>query len=94
MSDRVQIPCADGWLVLPRDVYDRHLQRPASATKAPAATTELVDVKALAKALNLPTSSIYEQAKSGRFPCVRIGRHLRFDLAAVLATVSQSVKGS
>jgi excisionase family DNA binding protein len=39
--------------------------------------------KMLAVSLNLPRSCIYEYAKAKRIPCVRVGKHVRFDPAAV-----------
>jgi excisionase family DNA binding protein len=48
----------------------------------------LVNAKALASHLNLPVSCIYEYAKAGRIPCVRAGKHVRFDVAAVRAALT------
>ena len=44
----------------------------------------LIDVQELALALNIAPSQVYRLATRGDLPFLRVGRYLRFDLAAVL----------
>src|ERR1039458_7671537 len=90
MSDVVIIPLgALGVLELPRDVFERHLRgcevpQAAIAPPSPSASAAgLIDARALAKQLCVPTSWIMERARSGAIPSVRVGRYVRFNLAAV-----------
>jgi hypothetical protein len=90
MSDVVIIPLgALGVLELPRDVFERHLRgcevpQAAIAPLPPSGSApELIDARALAKQLSVPTSWIMERARSNSIPNVRIGRYVRFNLAAV-----------
>lgn len=46
----------------------------------------LLKVCELAATLNVPVSWVYKKAEQGTLPCIRVGRYLRFDLAAVLAS--------
>ena len=96
MSDRVLVVLAGiGTLVLTREAYDAALH-PVAATEldpAPAAlepVTGLVTAQVLARQLSLPKSCVYEYAKAGRIPCVRAGKHVRFNPAQVLAVLSAS----
>jgi excisionase family DNA binding protein len=91
MSDRVLIPLPGvGTLELTREAYEAAL-RPIAAPepdRAPVGdATELVTAKTLAAALSLPISCLYEYAKSNRIPCVRVGKHVRFDQQQVLAAL-------
>jgi hypothetical protein len=47
----------------------------------------LVDVAALAAALNYPKSWLMSQARQGRIPSVRQGKYVRFNIAAVEAAL-------
>jgi excisionase family DNA binding protein len=91
MTDsRVLIPLPGvGTLDLAREVYEAAL-RPI-ATPAPSApateNAELVTAKCLAATLSLPVSCLYEYAKAGRIPSVRVGKHVRFNPGQVLATL-------
>jgi excisionase family DNA binding protein len=91
VADRVVIPLAGiGTLELTREAYEaalRPIQAPKPSEPAPAAT-ELVTAKALARQLSLPLSCVYEYAKAGRIPCVRAGKHVRFNPAGVLASLA------
>lgn len=95
MADRVFIPLPGvGTLELTREQYEaalRPIAAPERRETAVAATTELVSAKALAHQLSLPKSCIYEYAKAGRIPCVRAGKHVRFNAAAVLAALTGGV---
>ncbi len=42
---------------------------------------QITDVKGLAKILGIPASSIMRYARVGKLPSLRIGKHLRFDIA-------------
>jgi excisionase family DNA binding protein len=92
MADRVLIPLPGvGTLELTRQAYEaalRPIVSPEPSVQASAANAELVTAKALAHQLSLPQSCIYEYAKAGRIPCVRAGKHVRFNAAAVLAALS------
>jgi excisionase family DNA binding protein len=90
MSDRVLIPLPGvGTLALSREAYEAALI-PISAPVASLATSSsatgesLVSAKVLSASLSLPVSCIYEYAKAGRIPSVRVGRHVRFNHAQVL----------
>lgn len=91
MSDRVLIPLPGvGTLDLAREVYEAAL-RPIETSRrleegSPPAP-EMVTAKVLATQLSLPVSCLYEYAKAKRIPCVRVGKHVRFNPAAVLAAL-------
>jgi hypothetical protein len=53
---------------------------------------ELLEAEALADRLKVPVSWVYEQSRLGNIPTVRLGKYVRFDLAAVLE--SQNKKDS
>jgi len=53
----------------------------ASETSQP----RLVDVRDLAKILNVPVSWLYDRTRLGTIPCVRLGRYVRFDPDEVIA---------
>lgn len=64
------------------------MARMTSPTAAPASGGQLVDADALAALFNVPQSQIYEQTRQKRIPCVRFGRYVRFDVAAVLTALA------
>ena len=89
-GDVVLIPLAGiGTLELPRQVYEASLRPIAPAVPAAAKpiAADLVTAKALAAQLSLPVSCIYEYAKAGRIPCVRAGKHVRFNAQQVLSAL-------
>ena len=90
MADRVLIPLPGvGTLSLSREAYEAALipiAAPESAPPAPALDS-LVSAKSISAALSLPVSCIYEYAKAGRIPSVRVGRHVRFNQSQVLAAL-------
>ncbi len=52
----------------------------------PEATVEkLVDVREMARILNVPVSWLYERTRLGTIPCIRIGKYVRFEPMEVLA---------
>src|ERR1700726_2664442 len=93
MSDRVLIPLPGiGTLSMTREQYEAALipNAPAEIPREQPAAQSLVSAKSLSTALSLPVSCIYEYAKAGRFPSVRVGRHVRFNLSQVLAALKTS----
>jgi excisionase family DNA binding protein len=93
MSDRVLIPLPGvGTLDLAREVYEAAL-RPTAApvlSEPSADSAELVTAKALAATTSLPVSCLYEYAKAGRIPSVRVGKHVRFNPGQVLAALRKT----
>jgi excisionase family DNA binding protein len=88
MTTRVIIPLPGiGTLELSREAYDAALRPLVAASPAVAPSANLVDAKVMAGVLSLPVSCVYEYAKAGRIPCVRAGKHVRFDVAAVRAAL-------
>jgi excisionase family DNA binding protein len=86
-----------GTLELTREAYDAALRpittAPATGS-APAGdqpAVRLVNAKVLAGQLSLPVSCIYEYARAGRIPCVRLGKHVRFSPGAVRAALASTV---
>ena len=77
-------------LKLTREVYEAAL-RPIAAPESPqepsTVDAELVTAKTLAATLSLPVSCLYEYAKASRIPCVRAGKHVRFNPAQVLSAL-------
>lgn len=95
MTDRVLIVLAGvGTVELTREAYEAALRPiaalPAERKPTPAAASDLVTAKALAQRLSLPVSCLYEYAKAGRIPCVRVGKHVRFDPARVRAALGST----
>ena len=90
MADRVLIPLPGvGTLSLTREAYEAALLPIATPAPIAAATSheELVNAKVLSASLSLPVSCVYEYAKAGRIPSVRVGRHVRFNHSQVLAAL-------
>ncbi len=46
---------------------------------------QLVNIREMARILNLKESWLYERTRKGAIPCVRLGKYLRFDPQEVLA---------
>lgn len=86
-----------GTLELTREAYGAAL-RPIAPTQGleavPPSTPELVKAKVLAARLSLPTSCVYQYAKEGRIPCVRAGKHVRFDVDQVLRALRTTAPGA
>jgi excisionase family DNA binding protein len=90
VSDRVLIPLPGiGTLALTNEAYEAALIPIAASELGPGTTVvdSLVSAKDLSQSLSLPISCIYEYAKAGRIPSVRIGRHVRFNQSQVLAAL-------
>jgi excisionase family DNA binding protein len=60
---------------------------------AASAAEALLDADQLAAILNLPKSCVYERARTGAIPSVRVGKHVRFDRVAVMRALLPT-KGS
>jgi hypothetical protein len=91
---RVLIPLPGiGTLDLSQEDYEAALRPLAVAAPEAAPATSLVDAKALAGVLSLPVSCIYEYAKTGRIPCIRAGKHVRFDVALVRSALGAATVG-
>lgn len=97
MSDRVIIPFGSELLVLTEAELTEARRRgrdlmPQAAPALPVeASVALVTAKALASEFSLPVSCIYEYAKAGRIPSVRVGKHVRFDKRLVRAALQPTV---
>ena len=94
MADRVILPFGPEILVLTEQEFVQARERgramatqPDAPSVAQAPCKELVTASKLALELSLPKSCVYEYAKAGRIPSVRIGRHVRFNTQAVLAAL-------
>jgi excisionase family DNA binding protein len=62
------------------------LLSPPSAEAPPAAHQDgprLLDAQDVAERLGFAVAHVYELARSGRLPSVRVGKYVRFDLAAI-----------
>jgi len=97
VSDRVLIPLPGiGTLALTREAYEAALL--PIAVPAPLAAVqsqeELISAKVLSGSLSLPISCVYEYAKAGRIPSVRVGRHVRFNRSHVLAALRSTGLGT
>lgn len=93
----VMVPLATGqWLALEPDVFRQALaqgsQLAGTVERAAAAAPDeqLLNAGELARALSLPKSCVYEKARTGEFPSVRVGKHVRFRRSAVLAALNRT----
>jgi excisionase family DNA binding protein len=97
MTDRILIPLPGiGTLELTRQQYAaalRPIAPPQAAAATPPSATEFVTAKALAARLSFPVSCIYEYARCGRIPCVRAGKHVRFNPEQVLQALRLTGNG-
>jgi hypothetical protein len=84
MSEHILIPLPGlGTLVLPRDVFEQHLVKPAREIASP--TSELLDADGLEARTGIPASWWMTQARERRVPFRKMGRYVRFDVAEVMA---------
>ena len=94
MADRVLIVVGVGLVLdLPREVFNAHLvpvyaDAPQQAASTPPSVPQLMTAKTLGRFLSLPTSTVYELARSKKIPSVRVGKTVRFDPTAVRAALS------
>lgn len=90
MPDTVLIPLGPlGVLKMPVELFEAHLVRPEPIAAPVSAAPELVPAGVIARENSLAKSCVYEYAKAGRIPSVRIGKHVRFDRAAVRAALER-----
>ena len=59
----------------------------------PSAMSELVDVKEMARRLDVHESWVRTEQRAGRIPCVKVGRYPRFHPAEVEAAIAQRPTG-
>jgi excisionase family DNA binding protein len=52
-------------------------------------TERLLDAREVAERLGVPVSWVRESSRSGAMPCVRLGRYVRFERAAVEAWLEE-----
>lgn len=96
MTDRVLVPLPDGrWIALAPDTFAAGLAAGAAAMAAQSSSGQakqpdegLVDADELAKLLKLPKSCLYQKARAGDIPTVRVGKHVRFQPSKVLAKLT------
>ena len=65
-------------------------------TEDPKVGNKLLKGEVVAEMLSLPVTTVYEHARTGLIPCVRIGRAVRFrkqDLEAFIEGGGQSLPG-
>jgi excisionase family DNA binding protein len=60
---------------------------------APAAEVRLLNVPEVAARLQIAKSFVYELTRTGRLPCVRLGRYVRVDSRTVDALLAGTAKG-
>lgn len=91
MTDRVLICLPDGrWLALSPDIFLEALQSgaelatPFVVSPAPQRSSALVTADEIGEATHISRSTVYELAKAGVLPSVRVGRRIRFDREKVL----------
>ena len=51
--------------------------------------TNLVNLTGLSRRVRLPAAWLKSQAAAGRLPCLRVGRKVRFNVAAVEKTLAE-----
>jgi excisionase family DNA binding protein len=95
MTDRVLICLPDGrWLALSADVFREALENGSAlvAQPAPSAVPQpsagLVTADEIGEATHMSRSTVYELAKAGVLPSVRVGRRIRFDREKVMTVLA------
>ena len=96
MNPLVLIPLPDGrWLAMTPETLatalaegERLIPQPAKA--AVASTTELLSADEMEQRTGTPASWFLTQARLDLIPHVRLGKYVRFDLAAVQAQATRS----
>ena len=94
MTDRVLICLPDGrWLGLSADLFREALQRgaelaaPSAPSPAQPPSSGLVTADEIGEATHMSRSTVYELAKAGVLPSVRVGRRIRFDRERVMTAL-------
>ena len=100
MSDRVLICLPDGrWLALSADAFREALENgsemvtPSVPSALPPPTSALVTADEIGEATHMSRSTVYELAKAGILPSVRVGRRIRFDREKVMAALASRSSG-
>lgn len=96
MTDRVLICLPDGrWLALSADLFREALQSgaelagPSAASVAvPQPSSALVTADEIGEATHMSRSAVYELAKAGVLPSVRVGRRVRFEREKVMSVLA------
>lgn len=101
MTDRVLICLPDGrWLALSAELFRDALQNgaelaaPTVASPARETSSALVTADEIGEATHMSRSTVYELAKAGVLPSVRVGRRIRFDRLRVMAVLASRSTGS
>lgn len=97
MTDRVLICLPDGrWLALSAEMFREALQNGAELATPPIGSparetsSALVTADEIAEATHMSRSTVYELAKAGVLPSVRVGRRIRFDREKVMTVLVSS----
>ena len=91
----VLVPLPDGRsLAMDIEVYREALARgqamlPASVTSQSDTAVEVLDADGMAERTNVSASWWLEAARRGDVPHLKLGRYVRFDLAAALAALER-----
>jgi hypothetical protein len=86
VSDSVIIPLPGlGTLELPRDVFERHLLRPALTAPASTLADELLSAEQMEGRTGIAASWWMTQARERRIPFHKLGRYVRFSFREVTA---------
>ncbi len=57
-------------------------------------SSSLLEAEQVAEILEVKASWVYKEARAGRFPCVHVGRYVRFRRESVIAWVESKERGS
>lgn len=94
-TDRVLICLPDGrWLALSADLFREALRSgaelatSAAGPAAPQAPSALATADEIGEATHMSRATVYELAKAGVLPCVRVGRRIRFDRQKVMTVLA------
>ncbi len=94
MTDRILIPLGDRWLALDAATFAAALEAGARAVPAHDSASpsrepsRLLTAEQMAAATGTPASWFLAAARTNEIPFVRLGKYVRFDLAAVTAKLS------
>ncbi|MGH8201037.1 MAG: helix-turn-helix domain-containing protein [Steroidobacteraceae bacterium] len=101
MTDRVLICLPDGrWLALSAELFREALQcgaelaAPSAASAVPHTPSALATAEEIGEATRMSRATIYELAKTGVLPSVRVGRRIRFDREKVMTVLAAQSTGN